>query len=249
MTSSPASPRGPLPGEEIRLRHLRLTRKHGLSSFRRLAMGSWGPPDDPTVYGSLTVRMEAALAFVGAGHARSVMPLLVRAVALALRACPDANAVLHRGRIYLRSDVSIAVQVASGTDGMAYLRVDAADALSLSQVEACLEGPPEEARPQRRSWLARFRPPDPLAVSAQIAEAGAWGLETAYLPLVRDGGAPIVVSLGPLQVRPCVEGSQVVLGQVAQVHASFDHRFIDGFHASVLARTVRQVLEEPERAR
>ncbi|WP_437311861.1 2-oxo acid dehydrogenase subunit E2 [Sorangium sp. So ce388] len=32
-----------------------------------------------------------------------------------------------------------------------------------------------------------------------------------------------------------------------RVSATFDHRSIDGFHASVLARTVREMLEDPFR--
>jgi pyruvate dehydrogenase E2 component (dihydrolipoamide acetyltransferase) len=30
-----------------------------------------------------------------------------------------------------------------------------------------------------------------------------------------------------------------------RLSASFDHRFIDGLHASVLAKTVRELLENP----
>ena len=30
-----------------------------------------------------------------------------------------------------------------------------------------------------------------------------------------------------------------------RICASFDHRFIDGMHASVLAKTVRELLENP----
>ena len=29
------------------------------------------------------------------------------------------------------------------------------------------------------------------------------------------------------------------------VNASFDHRFIDGYHASVLSKTLREMLENP----
>ena len=31
-----------------------------------------------------------------------------------------------------------------------------------------------------------------------------------------------------------------------RLHATFDHRFIDGFHAGVLARAMRRVLMDPQ---
>jgi len=230
------------------MKHLALTRKTGLSNFRRMAIATWGPPDQPTVYGSQTVQMDAALTLVREGHVQSVLPLFVRAVALALRACPDANAALHRGQSHLRTDITLAVLVEMGRDSLGWKRVERADGLDLGQVEAALAQPAPGTAAHRRSWWARMRGPDPTAVSAQLIDAGAWGLDTAYLPLVPEGGAPIVVSLGPVQKRPCIRDGQVVSGHVAQVHASFDHRFIDGFHASVLARTMREVLEDPARA-
>jgi pyruvate dehydrogenase E2 component (dihydrolipoamide acetyltransferase) len=47
--------------------------------------------------------------------------------------------------------------------------------------------------------------------------------------------------------EPVVEDGKVVPGKVMRVSATFDHRFIDGLHASVLARTVREMLEDPFR--
>ena len=42
--------------------HLKLVRKKEISSFRKLAIGTWQTAYDPTVYGSMTIRMEKALA-------------------------------------------------------------------------------------------------------------------------------------------------------------------------------------------
>ncbi len=41
--------------------HLTLVEKKDISSFRKLAIGSWQTAYDPTVYGTLTIRMEKAL--------------------------------------------------------------------------------------------------------------------------------------------------------------------------------------------
>lgn len=42
-----------------------------------------------------------------------------------------------------------------------------------------------------------------------------------------------------------VEDGKVVPGKVMNINATFDHRFIDGFHAGVLANTLREMLENP----
>jgi pyruvate dehydrogenase E2 component (dihydrolipoamide acetyltransferase) len=42
-----------------------------------------------------------------------------------------------------------------------------------------------------------------------------------------------------------VEQGKLVPAKVMRVNATFDHRFIDGFHASVMSRVLRQWIEHP----
>jgi pyruvate dehydrogenase E2 component (dihydrolipoamide acetyltransferase) len=56
---------------------------------------------------------------------------------------------------------------------------------------------------------------------------------------------PIFIAPGAVKEMPVVENGKVVVGKVMNVNATFDHRFIDGFHASVLANTLREMLENP----
>ncbi len=46
------------------MRHLPLRPKKSLSTFRRIALGSWKTVGDPSVYGSITIRAEKALAYL-----------------------------------------------------------------------------------------------------------------------------------------------------------------------------------------
>ena len=41
--------------------NLQLQQKHNLSSMRKLALGTWRTTYDPSVYGSMTIRMDAAM--------------------------------------------------------------------------------------------------------------------------------------------------------------------------------------------
>ncbi len=104
-------------GSPGRGRNLELERVDDLSPFRRLALGTWRTAGDPSAYGSLTLHMDRALAYIDAFRAatgRHLTPthLMARAVAAALEAVPEANALLRRGRIYRRKQIALFFQVA-----------------------------------------------------------------------------------------------------------------------------------------
>ena len=97
--------------------NLELEPIRGLSTFRRLALGTWRTAYDPSVYGSLTLRMDPALAYIDAfraatGKRLTISHLMARAVAAVFERVPDANAMLRRGRIYRRNRIGVCFQVA-----------------------------------------------------------------------------------------------------------------------------------------
>jgi pyruvate dehydrogenase E2 component (dihydrolipoamide acetyltransferase) len=79
----------------------------------------------------------------------------------------------------------------------------------------------------------------------EITNVGSLGLDTAYVPLVPYSRVPILLALGSVRDSPVVRDGKVVVGKTMKVNATFDHRFIDGFHASVLSRVVRDWFEHP----
>lgn len=89
-------------------------------------------------------------------------------------------------------------------------------------------------------------PKDPFG-GATVTNVGSLGIETAYVPLVPYTRVPIFVAPGAITDAPVVENGQVVPGKVLRLHATFDHRLVDGFHTMVLAKTIRAWLEEPFR--
>lgn len=91
------------------------------SSFRRLAMGQWQTAYDPSIYGSIDVRMEEAERYIKAfrertGRRITVTHLVTKAVAEALRRVPDANAIIRWNAIYVRKHVDVSILVVQ-TDG------------------------------------------------------------------------------------------------------------------------------------
>ena len=96
--------------------NLSLVRMKELSSFRKIALGTWQTAYDPSIYGTLVLRMDRALAYVErfraqTGRRLTVSHLMAKASAMALQACPEANAVLRWNRIYLRQRIGVFFQV------------------------------------------------------------------------------------------------------------------------------------------
>jgi pyruvate/2-oxoglutarate dehydrogenase complex dihydrolipoamide acyltransferase (E2) component len=99
-----------------------LEEKTDLSNFRRIAIGTWQHAYDPSVYGMMEVRMDAALDYIAkfrAQHGRrlTVSHLVAKAIAVALDEVPDANSVLRFNRVYLRKDIGVFFQVAMTDQG------------------------------------------------------------------------------------------------------------------------------------
>jgi pyruvate dehydrogenase E2 component (dihydrolipoamide acetyltransferase) len=97
--------------------NLRLKQKTNLSSFRRIAIGTWRTTYDPTVYGTLALRADKVMRYVDelrkrTGQRVTLSHLMAKAVAITLSEMPDANAILRRNRIYLREDIGVFFQVA-----------------------------------------------------------------------------------------------------------------------------------------
>ncbi|MBJ6761998.1 2-oxo acid dehydrogenase subunit E2 [Myxococcaceae bacterium JPH2] len=268
--------------------HLDLIPKRDVSSFRKLAIGTWKTAYDPTVYGTLTVRMDKAMAYIEAFRQRTgirltVTHLVTKAMAEALHRCPDANAILRFNRIYLRKQVTLSTLVVQTDDGdgkvdLTSARIEDADKKSLREIAADLEEAVRRVRERRDAalergkstvqripylflnaftWLLSFfmytlnldlrrlgMPKDAFG-SAIITNVGSLGLDTAYVPLAPYTRVPIFIAPGAVKEVPVVEDGRVVPGKVMNINATFDHRFIDGFHAGVLANTMREMLENP----
>jgi hypothetical protein len=97
--------------------NLEMKPERELSVFRRLALGTWRTAYDPSVYGSLTLRVDRALAYIDAfraatGKHLTISHLMARAVGAVLDSTPDANVLLRRGRIYRRREIGVFFQVA-----------------------------------------------------------------------------------------------------------------------------------------
>jgi len=268
--------------------NLELTRKDDVSSFRKIAIGTWADAYDPQVYGTLELDMDEAMRYLADFRARSgrkltISHMMAKVAAMALKEVPDANAVLRWNRIYLRKRIGIFFQVVMTDEG--HDKVDLSGATiydvekkSLAEIYDDFNAKVEKVRKREDPALEKTRktflgvpyfflnrllkiisffsytlnldlrwagiPQDPFG-SMMITNVGTLGLDTAYVPVVPYSRVPILLALGNVRDAPVVRDGKLAVGKIMKVNATFDHRLIDGFHASVLSKVLRDWFEHP----
>ena len=93
--------------------------------------------------------------------------------------------------------------------------------------------------------LTRFGMPRQAFGGAMITSIGGWGISHAYSPLAHYYKVPVLVLVGAVQPRPTAVAGEVVVRPTLTLTATFDHRYVDGFHAAQFARAVREYCENP----
>ncbi len=274
-----------------RARNVALKPVGKVSSFRKLAMGTWDEPRDPQIYGTLTLRMEKALAYIddyrrATGRRLTVTHLVAKAVAQALAEVPETNALIRRNRPQQREDVSVFFSIATedaetGQIDLSGAKLDRVDQLDIAEVLDALEGAVKSVRSGEDEAIERSKgifaslpfaamrpvlnaislglyglnldltrlglPKDPFG-SAIVTNIGSLGLSEAYAPLMAYTRTPILLAVGAVRDEPVVEDGRVVPGKVMGIHATLDHRLIDGKHAALLSRVITRAMEDPTAA-
>lgn len=136
-----------------------------LSSFRRIAIGSWQTAYDPSIYGSIDVRMDEALAYIEAFRKRTgkritVTHLVAKAIAEALRRCPEANAVLRWNRVYVRKTIDLSILVVQTDEGagkvdLAACKIANADKKSLYELTTEIEQQVQRVRERKDAAMEK----------------------------------------------------------------------------------------------
>lgn len=80
---------------------------------------------------------------------------------------------------------------------------------------------------------------------AMVSNVGGFGLHNGLAPLVPVSRSSIVLLVGEVSERPLVDEGRVIAAPMLNIGATFDHRLIDGFQASKMARTVIESVRDP----
>jgi pyruvate dehydrogenase E2 component (dihydrolipoamide acetyltransferase) len=194
---------------------------------------------DVTLDALLKVRSEAnAAAPQGdGGYKLSVNDFVIKALALALRKVPAANAVFAQDRIlrFQRADIGVAVAL---DGGLMTPVIRGADGKSLSAISNEMRSLAERARDRK------LKPDEYQGGVSAISNLGMYG--------VRDFSAIInppqstILAVGAAQRRPVeTEDGGVRFESQMTVTLSCDHRVIDGALGAQLLAALKSYLEQP----
>jgi pyruvate dehydrogenase E2 component (dihydrolipoamide acetyltransferase) len=82
--------------------------------------------------------------------------------------------------------------------------------------------------------------------SAMVTSVGMFGIDVGYAPIFPLANTPLLVLVGEVQDRPVAVDGKCVIRPMLNLNVTFDHRFMDGFHAGRMSRTVRAYFAAPE---
>jgi len=257
-----------------------------VTPFRKIAIGTWQTAYDPSIYGTLKVRADRVLKYIEefrekTGRKLTVTHVVTKALALAMKACPEANALLRWNRIYLRQSVDISLLVLMEKDGrmdLSSTKLENVDQMSLVDIVDRLQKNVDRIRKRKDKSLEKTRqtmrqipsifinfflkfiafmaytmnwnlkwmgvPRDTFG-GAIVTSIGPLGLDIGYVPIVPYSRVPIYVAPGEIHLDAVVEDGQVIAAPTMNVNATFDHRVIDGGHAAMLSKTLREIFEKP----
>ena len=145
-------------------KHLATKPLANMSSWRKVALGGWAPPADPSVYAFLEVDADPALAYIercakNSGERVTLTHFAGRVVAEAFKRHPEINCVVRGGRLYVREDVSVFFQVATDAKGedLSGIVIHRADQKSVAEIAAEMNLKVAAVRSNQDQSYARFK--------------------------------------------------------------------------------------------
>ncbi len=229
-----AAPAGEEPGRRVALSPMRSTIAERMAESKQTV---------PHFYLMGELRADRAMELrerLGAKEGRKVTltALLVKATGLALREHPRVNARFDGDAVVLNERCSVGVAVAV-EDGLFVPVVRDADRKNLPTIAGELTSLAESAR------AGQLLPRDYEGGSITISNLGMYGVD--YFQAIINPPESCIIGVGRAKPQVVAEDGEPAVATVMKLSLSADHRVIDGAEAAEFFRTLRELLEEPER--
>jgi pyruvate dehydrogenase E2 component (dihydrolipoamide acetyltransferase) len=168
----------------------------------------------------------------------SVNDFILKALALALKQIPEANASWSDAGIrrYRSVDVSVAVAVEGGLFTPV---VRAAESKTLAQIAAEVKDLAARAKDRK------LQPADYAGGTTTLSNLGIHGVES-FAAIINPPQATIL-AVGAATRRPVVVGEEIRIGTRMDCTLSCDHRVVDGALGARLLSVFRDLIESPLR--
>jgi pyruvate/2-oxoglutarate dehydrogenase complex dihydrolipoamide acyltransferase (E2) component len=269
------------------------------TKFRRLSIGSWAAPNDPTIYGVLELNVENALRHLEDLRSKTqekitITHYLGKMFAEVLKLHPELNCEIRFGKIYPRQTIDISFQVAIEDEtadislkhrhDLSAGLVRCADQKTIIEIAEELNASARQIRTRAdpafsgikriSSWIPGFLQTAAVGVikgiisglnlwspvlgipknafgSLMVTNVGSLGLDFALPALFPPASVPAIIAVGAIYRAPVfdVDDTGIVTRTRLERHirlcGAFDHRYIDGLHASRIARDMRRFTEHP----
>jgi len=182
------------------------------------------------------LKVRAELNAKAGGHKLSVNDFVIRALALALRKVPAANAAWTDDAVLLYQHVDVSVAVATPT-GLITPIVKAADTKGLAVISAEIKALAARARD------GKLKPEDFQGGTITLSNLGMFG--------VRDFAAIInppqacLLAVGAGEQRPVVRDGALAIATMMSCTLSVDHRVVDGAVGAELLAAFKGLIEDP----
>lgn len=172
----------------------------------------------------------------GADYKISVNDFVIKAVAVALKRCPDVNVSYTDDAIlkFKRADVSIAVAIEGG---LITPIIKDAGALGLAEISATAKELAGKARD------GKLQPEEFQGGTFTISNLGMFGVKSFNSIINPPQGG--ILSVGAGEQRPVVKNGALSVATVMSLTLAVDHRCIDGATAAGFMKELKAILEDP----
>jgi len=166
----------------------------------------------------------------------SVNDMLIKAVAVALKRVPAANASWTDTaiRLYQSADISVAVAV---PNGLVTPVIRNADAKGLAQISAEMKALAEKAR------AGKLAPEEYQGGTFSLSNLGMYGIREFAAVINPPQGCILAVGVG--EQRPVVKAGALAIATVMSATLSCDHRVVDGVIGAEWLAAFKKIVEDP----
>ncbi len=162
--------------------------------------------------------------------------LMIKAVALALKANPRINARFQDNSLVQPAEIHIGI-ITALPDGLLIPVVKQADALPLADVIS------EANTLVQRARSGRPKADDLVGGTFSISNIGRSKVED-FTAIINPGQGAILAVAG-MQEEAVIRDGEIVIGQTMRVTLSVDHRIIDGVIAGEFITELKRLVEDP----
>ncbi|MEI9905211.1 MAG: pyruvate dehydrogenase complex dihydrolipoamide acetyltransferase [Asticcacaulis sp.] len=184
----------------------------------------------------LAARAKINTALESRGVKVSVNDMIIKAVALALKAVPEANASYTPEGIALHHNADIAVAVAID-GGLITPIVRKAETKSLAEISSEMKDLASRARDRK------LKPEEFQGGTFSVSNLGMFGIKTFTSIINEPQGC--IMSVGAGEPRAVVKNGQLAVATVMSVTLTCDHRVVDGSIGAKFIGVFKPLIEDP----